>query len=312
MKIALFFPGQGSQSVGMGASWYEQNGNVREYFAVADRILKADFGFQEALSALCLNGPDEVLRETRVCQPALFVLGYAIVEALKKNNNFQTHTVSVATGLSLGLLTALAVAEVLDFETALRVVATRGHLMQEACTLQPTGMTALIGGTTEAIEQLCRELDLDICNKNCPGQTVVGGLLKNLETLPSIAKERGFKLAIPLKVAEAYHSRWMQSAREKFEVFLQKIPFAAPKLAVVSDTTGEILTDPDDIRAELGRQLTSTVQFETCLRKCASLEFDLGLECGSGNVITGLTKRTDGNLKIQSLSEPKDAECLKN
>lgn len=306
MKLAFFFPGQGSQSVGMGTSWYERNENVREYFAVADRILKENFGFKEALSALCLNGPDEVLQETRVCQPALFVLGYAIAEHLKKDEASKAYTVVCATGLSLGLLTALAVAGVWDFETALRVVATRGHLMQEACTLASTGMTALIGGTPEAIDRLCKEFDLDICNKNCPGQTVVGGLCENLKAMQSVTKKRGFKLAVPLKVAGAYHSRWMQPAREKFEVFLQNIPFSAPKLPVVSDTTGEILSDPDVIRSELGHQLTSTVQFETCLRKCGSLGLDLGLECGPGNVIAGLAKRTDETLKIQSAAEPKD------
>ena len=198
-----------------------------------------------------------------------------------------------------------------DFETSLRVVATRGRLMQEACELQPTGMTALIGGTTEAIEQLCKEFDLDVCNRNCPGQTVVGGLCKNLKAMQSVAKERGFKLAVPLKVAGAYHSRWMQPARKKFEVFLKDIPFAAPNLTVVSDTIGEILSDPENICTELGRQLTSTVQFEQCLRKCGTLGFDLGLECGPGNVIAGLAKRTDATLKIQSAAEPKDLEALK-
>ena len=310
MKLAFFFPGQGSQTVGMGKVWYKNNASVRQYFATADCILKEEFGFKEALSTLCFNGPDEILQETRVCQPALFVLGYAVAEHLKNSETFKKHTVVCATGLSLGLLTALSIAGVWDFETALRVVAERGRLMQEACELQPTGMTALIGGTTEAIGQLCKEFDLDVCNRNCPGQTVVGGVCENLKAMQAFTKERGFKLAVPLKVAGAYHSRWMQPAREKFEVFLKNIPFSVPALPVVSDTTGEILTDPDGIRAELGRQLTSTVQFEKCLRKCATFGFELGLECGSGNVIAGLAKRTDGNLKIQSAAELKELKIF--
>ena len=311
MRITLFFPGQGSQSVGMGKVWYETDEPVRERFATADRILKEEFGFKEALSVLCFNGSDEILQETRVCQPALFVVGYCIAEHLKKNENVREHVVVGATGLSLGLVTSLAVAEVWDFETALRIVATRGRLMQEACALQPTGMTALIGSTPEAVRQLCNTFDLDVCNQNCPGQTVVGGLLTNLQEMQSVAKERGFKSAIPLKVAGAYHSRWMQPAQKAFEAFLKDIPFSTPVLPVVSDTTSEILNNPDAIRAELGRQLISTVQFEKCLRKCAALSFDLGLECGPGNVIAGLVKRTDGTLEIQSAAEPKNLKVLK-
>ena len=141
---------------------------------------------------------------------------------------------------------------------------------------------------------------------------MVGGFCENLKAMQAFTKERGFKLAVPLKVAGAYHSRWMQPAREAFEVFLKDIPFSAPALPVVSDTTGEVLADPDAIRSELGRQLTSTVQFEKCLRTCAALGFDLGFECGSGTVIAGLAKRTDATLKIQSAAEPKDLEILKN
>ncbi|MBP5191199.1 MAG: ACP S-malonyltransferase [Opitutales bacterium] len=305
MKLFLFFPGQGSQIIGMGKTWYQASKTVRQVFDTADKILQPFF--PQKLSELCWNGSPERLQETRICQPALFVLGYAIAEHFKQNGVFTQHPLVGATGISLGELTALACAGVWDFETGLQIVAERGRLMQEACTLEPTGMTALIGGTDEAITDLCQELDLDISNRNCPGQTVVSGTLPHLKTLSSIAKERGFKMAIPLKVAGAYHSRWMQPAREKLEKFLQKIPFHAPQISVISDTLAQPFSDPELIRTELGRQLTSTVQFEKCLRFCRTLSFDRGIECGCGNVIAGLAKRIDPSWILQSAAEPNDS-----
>lgn len=304
MKLFLFFPGQGSQVVGMGKAWYQASETVRQIFDTADEILQPYFS--QKLSELCWNGTTEMLQETRICQPALFTLGYAIVEHFKQNGVFAKHSLVGATGISLGELTALACAGVWNFETGLRIVAERGRWMQEACMLEATSMTALIGGTEEAVVSLCQELDLDVSNRNCPGQTVVSGTLPHLKTLSSIAKERGFKMAIPLKVAGAYHSRWMQPAREKLEQFLKAIPFHTPQFPVISDTLAQPFSEPEVIRTELGHQLTSTVQFEKCLRCCRTFSFDQGIECGCGNVIAGLAKRTDPSLILQSAAEPND------
>lgn len=298
MNTILLFPGQGAQIVGMGKSWYDASDTVRECFELADKILPFH------LSDLCFNGSAEALQETRICQPALFVVGYGIFAHLKRLGVFDKHPIVATTGISLGELTALAVAGVFDFETGLKIVAERGRLMQEACDMQPTGMLALIAGTDEAVQKMCQDFVLDISNKNCPGQTVVSGTLENLEKAEFVAKERGFKIAVPLKVAGAYHSRWMQPARIQFEAYLKHIPFNAPSVTVLTNTTGNPIQEPEAIRTALGLQLTSTVLFEKCLRQCSMLESDICLECGPGNVIAGLAKRTDASLNIKSASEP--------
>ena len=304
MNTILLFPGQGAQVVGMGKAWFEASEVVREYFDIADRLLPFK------LSELCFNGPAESLQETRVCQPALFVLGYAIFSHLQMSGFFKQNPIIATTGVSLGELTAFAAAGVFDFETGLRLVAERGRLMQEACDAQATGMIALIAGTEEAVQNLCTDFDLDISNKNCPGQTVVSGKLADLEKAQFIAKERGFKLAIPLKVAGAYHSRWMQPAREQFENYLETVAFGVPTIPVFSNTTGEKIETPEMIRKALGIQLTSTVLFEKCLRQCAELNGDVCLECGPGNVIAGLAKRTDPSLIVKSMSDPSALQTL--
>ena len=297
MKTALLFPGQGAQAVEMGKSWFDASEVVRKHFELADKILPFK------ISTLCFNGPAETLQETKVSQPALFLVGYAIFAHLKQSGWFEENPLVGATGLSLGELTALAAANVFDFETGLKIVAKRGQLMQEACDQSPSGMLALIAGTAESVQQLCVDFDLDVSNLNCPGQTVVSGTLPNLEKAQFVAKERGFKMAIPLNVAGAYHSRWMKPAREGFEAFLQDIPFSTPAFTVLSNTTGEAISDPADIKKALGLQITSTVLFERCLRTCATWECDLFLECGPGNVIAGLAKRTEPSLNVKTLSE---------
>lgn len=293
MSYTLLFPGQGAQIVGMGKKLYEKFPCVKRYFDIADKNLPFP------LTSVCFEGPEEVLKETRVCQPALYVMGYSIFALLRENNV----SIKSALGLSLGELTALACADVYDFETGLHLVAERGRLMQEACDLVPTGMLSLIGGSPLLAKELSQKFDLDISNLNCPGQTVVSGTLDNITQAQQEAKSLGFKLAIVLKVAGAYHSRWMQPAREKFEKVLEQYTFRHPKLTVLSNTTGTPITDPSAIREALGKQITSTVLWESCMRWLLENHHTECLECGPQNVLAGLAKRTDSNLHVNSLND---------
>ena len=167
MSTALLFSGQGAQVVGMGKSLYEGSATAKDLYDRAAKVLPFD------LRQVCFEGPAEVLTETRVCQPALYVQGYAIAQILKERGKLAD--LKACLGLSLGELTAYAFAGVWDFETGLKVVAERGRLMQLACDQTKGGMAAVIGGSREDIFKLCAAFDIDAANFNCPGQVVISG-----------------------------------------------------------------------------------------------------------------------------------------
>lgn len=298
MATTLLFPGQGAQVVGMGRSFFENSEQTRKLFTIANDIL----GFN--LSDLCFNGPEDQLKETAICQPALYVVGYAIFAELKKSGAIDD--IKCAAGLSLGELTALAVADVFDFETGLKIVAERSKLMNIACNENKTGMVSLIGGSLKLAQKLAEDLDIDISNLNCPGQIVVAGTLDKMELVPSEAKKLGFKMTVPLKVAGAYHSRWMKTAAEKFGKFLSTIKFNEPKLLVPSNTIAKPINNPNDVKTSLVTQITATVMWEQSM--CWLIDNNLNncIECGPSGVLAGLAKRTNKILCVSQISEYDD------
>lgn len=296
MATGLLFSGQGAQQVGMGQSLYENSATAKALYDQANEVLGWD------LKGICFDGPDEALTETKACQPALYVQGFALFSILKERGKLED--LKAACGLSLGELTALAAADVFDFATGLKLVAERGRLMQLACDATKGGMASVIGGTPEAVAQLCEEFDIEIANLNCPGQIVISG--ENEKVLEAVAnsKDRGFKLVKPLNVAGAYHSRLMASARDAFAAFIKDFDFRKPAITVYTNVTGEQVSDPDAIKQSLVSQIVSSVRFEECLRNMAS---DNGIsdffECGPGKVLSGLARRTDKSLSVLTMSE---------
>lgn len=280
----------------MGRSLYENSEAARAVFDEADEVLGWD------LRARCFDGPEVLLTETKVCQPALYVHGYAIFRILQERGKLEG--LKAACGLSLGELTALAAAGVYDFATGLRLVAERGRLMQQACDVTKGGMASVIGGEPEAVERLCEEFDIEIANLNCPGQIVVSGEESKVLAAVDASKGRGFKLVKPLNVAGAYHSRLMNSARDAFAEFIADFEFRAPRIAVYTNVTGGRASDPLAIKENLVKQVVSAVRFEDCLRNAAA---ENGLkdfyECGPGKVLAGLARRTDGELKVTAIAE---------
>lgn len=281
--------------VGMGRSLYENSKTARAYYEEANEVLGWD------LKSICFDGPDETLTETKFCQPALYVQGYALFSILKERGKL--NELKAACGLSLGELTALAAAGVYDFATGLRLVAERGRLMQLACDATKGGMAAVIGGTPEDVQIFCNEFDIEIANLNCPGQIVISG--DNAKVIEAVAASKGrFKLCKPLNVAGAYHSCLMNSARDAFAEFIKDFDFKAPEIVCYTNVTGGQISDPEAIKEALVSQIVSSVRFEDNLRNMAT---DNGInefyECGPGKVLAGFAKRIDRSLVVTPMSE---------
>jgi len=282
----------------MGKSLHESSARARALYDEAGRVLGWD------LAKASFEGPDEQLTQTRVCQPALYVHGMALLEALRERGALPE--VGLAMGLSLGEVTAYAAAGVFDFATGLRVVAERSRLMQSACEKSAGGMAAIIGESRETVRELCREFGIETANFNAPGQIIISGERARVADAVSAAKNRGIKKAMALNVAGAYHSRLMEPARAGFEAFLAGVPFAAPRFQVFTNTTGRPVSDPGEIRAALVRQVVSPVLWEDCMRGAAAAGATEFWELGPGAVLAGLARRTDKSWIVRSFAEYAD------
>ncbi len=298
MSLALLFAGQGAQKVGMGKSLCDGSAAARALYDEANQVLGWD------LAKVCFEGPEADLTQTKVCQPALFVHGLAVVAALKERG--QLPEVKFALGLSLGEVTALTAAGVFDFATGLKVVARRGELMQQACEKSVGGMAAIIGEERAKVYELCREFDIEAANFNAPGQIIVSGEKAKVEALVAAAKDKGLKRVMPLNVAGAYHSRLMESARAEFAQFLAGVEFQRPAFTVFTNTTGQAVSEPAQIREALVKQVVSSVLWEDCMRSAVAAGATEFWECGPGAVLAGLAKRTDKAWVVKSFAEATD------
>ncbi len=297
MALALLFAGQGAQKVGMGRSLCEQSAAARALYSEANAVL----GWN--LQTVSFEGPEAELTQTRVCQPALFVHGLALLAALREVGKVPAGEPQFALGLSLGEVTAYCAAGVFDFETGLQIVAERGRLMQQACEQTTGGMAAIIGEERAKVQELCRDFDIEAANFNAPGQIIVSGEKAKVAIAVTAAKDRGMKKVIPLNVAGAYHSRLMEPARAAFAAFLAGVPFAAPKFAVFTNITGAAISDPAAIKAALVRQVVSSVLWEDCMRAATAAGATEFWELGPGGVLAGLARRTEKTWAVKSFSE---------
>jgi [acyl-carrier-protein] S-malonyltransferase len=295
-KIALLFAGQGAQSVGMGRELAGHHPAAGDLFQEADQILG------RSLSAIAWNGPLEELTKTSNCQPALYVHGLACLAALRSATG--DFAIEAAAGLSLGEWTAHAAAGTFDFATGLKLVETRGRLMDAACAATAGAMAAMIGADENAVRALAADTDVDIANLNAPGQIVISGESAKVELAVSLAKEHGIRRATLLNVAGAYHSRLMNSAYEQLEEPLLGAALQVPRFPVMSNVTGGPVKTLPEIRTALQDQVTSTVRWTECMENLLERGCDFFIELGPGEVLAGLLRRTRKDANVMSVSDP--------
>lgn len=300
-KTAHVFPGQGSQSVGMGYKLYQSLAKAKEVFQEADEAL------QFSISRLCFEGPEEELRQTINAQPAIMTVSIACLRAASENN----HTISpvFVAGHSLGEYTALVAAHVLEFADAVRLVRERGRLMQKAGEIKPGGMAAIIGMEKEAVSAICRESGAEIANLNCSVQIVISGSKEALACASGLAEARGARRVIPLQVSGAFHSTLMQPTIEGMSEAISKVNFRTPKVPIVANSTGQPVTTADGVKEELLRQLCNCVQWQPSVEYMLEEGVSTFIEIGPGQVLSGLIKRISNKVQILHVS---DLESIKD
>lgn len=309
MATAFLFPGQGSQSVGMGYELYEQYPEARARFEAANEALDVDlltlmFGLDSSL-----DDAEDQLKQTAITQPALYTHSLAAMAVLASKGVEP----DVAAGHSLGEYSALAAVGALSFEDGLRVVRRRGTLMAEAGSRRPGTMAAIMGADDEDVEDACKEATdagegvVQTANYNAPGQVVISGDAEAVDR--ATARVRG--RAIPLPVSGAFHSPLMEYAREGLGEVLEAVDIQEPTCPVYLNVTAEPTTDPDEIRQRLMEQLLSPVRWAQTLRRMHADGTTRFVEVGAGNVLRGLVGRTLGDdVETAGAGTPDEIDAL--
>jgi [acyl-carrier-protein] S-malonyltransferase len=290
-KLAFLFPGQGSQTIGMGLELYNSVHAAKKLFDDAYDIL----GY--SLIDVCGRGPAERLNSTAVSQPAIYVASLAALEFLRaKEPDAEAQCVATA-GLSLGEYTALAFAGALSFADGLRLVQKRGQAMQAAADATPSGMVSVLGMEPEKVEELCKRArpagTVEIANLLCPGNIVVSGTRAACDEVEKLAPELGAMKTIRLTVAGAFHTNIMKPADQALAATLATLEIKVPRIPVWSNVDAAPHTDPAEIRSLLVRQVLQPVQWEKTMRNLLAEGIERFYEIGPGRVLAGLLKRVD-------------------
>ena len=296
-KIAFVFPGQGAQAVGMGKDVYDALPSSRAVFEKGDEVL----GFP--LSKLVFEGPDSDLKQTVNTQPALLTASVAYLEALRE----QGVKPDYVAGHSLGEYSALVAAGVLSYEDAVSLVRLRGRFMEEAVPGGQGAMAAVLGAEREVLAELCRSVSeesgvVELANVNCPGQIVVSGSVAGVNGVVQRVKEAGGKRAIPLEVSGPFHSSLMKDAANRLAEELKNVTFNTPTVPVIVNVTASPVTDPEEIRELLVRQVYSPVLWQDSIEWLIAGGVDTFVEIGSGSVLTGLIRKIDKTVKLININ----------
>ena len=303
--IAMMFPGQGSQAVGMGRALAEARPEAREIFERADAAL------DRPISQMCFEGPEDTLKQTVHTQPALYTVSAAAMAVLRAEGIEP----AVVAGHSLGEYSALHAAGVFEFEAGLKLVAARGQAMFEAGQERPGTMAALIGLEDDAVADICKAASAKgivvAANWNCPGQVVISGEVAGIEEAVRLAQEAGSKRSVMLPVSGAFHSPLVRSALDVMQPLLAEVEMNAPRCAFVANVSAERVDDVEAIRQGLADQIVSSVWWAKSVATMTTLGAEAFIEVGSGKVLSGMLRRIDKTKKGVPFGAPDALDAVR-
>ncbi len=301
MKTAFIFPGQGAQTVGMGADIVRSYPAAAEIFEKANRIVGYD------LKKICIEGPAEELNSTTISQPAIFTVSAAILEVLRTESATSKLHPDVTAGLSLGEYTALYAAGVIGFENALRLVQKRGQAMQAAADESKGAMVSIIGLDEDMIRQICEDAGegeiLEPVNFNCPGQIVISGGKAACRRAKELAAKCGAIKVVRLEVAGAFHTQMMSAAAKALQNAIKDCEISEPSvIKIIANITADYYNSSRDIAEGLVKQLTCPILWQNCMERLIEEGVESFYEIGPARVLTGLMKRIDRKTKVVNVS----------
>ncbi len=306
MKLAMIFPGQGSQAVGMGRELVDQFSEARAVFDEVDDALG------EKLSDIVFEGSQESLTLTANAQPALMAVSIAALRALESRGFSLEKQVTFVAGHSLGEYSALCAAGALNVTNTARLLRIRGTAMQAAVPVGEGGMAAIIGLERDVVDSICRQSAGDGCcqiaNDNGGGQLVISGSKSGVENAAAIATEKGARRAIILPVSAPFHSALMQPAADAMHEALADANLNAPVVPLIANVLATPISDPDEIKARLVEQVTGQVRWQESVEYMVATGITHALETGAGKVLTGLGRRISRDIKGVAVGSPDDIE----